>query len=217
MSGLKGASQNGKGQRRRTASEVQELLISAAQETFASEGYGGATTREIAVRAGVSDVLIYRHFGSKRGLFEKSVLEPIQQFMSDYFRVWSEYEAGSVPMESLVHRYVAGLYPILRRNRSLILALISADEFENEIADGGSRSRFSSLLDPIVEAVRGENRQRPLFDTDEELTARVAFSVILGAVLLEDHVFPRKPNSTRLMRELERFVHHRVMFRPDAG
>lgn len=203
---------NGRSPRRRSAAEVRELLISAAQETFASEGYSGATTRDIAVRAGVSDVLIYRHFGSKRGLFEKAVLEPINAFMSDFVRLWSEHEVGSEPMEVLCRRYVTGLYPLLRKNRGLILALISADSFEDEVGEGGRRSRFSGLLDPIVDVVSAENRERGFSDTDDELTVRVAFSMILGVVLLEDQVFSRKPSSTRLLREMERYIHHRVMF-----
>ena len=41
---------------------------------FHDKGYEGATTREIADRAGVNQALIKRYYGSKLGLFEKAVL-----------------------------------------------------------------------------------------------------------------------------------------------
>lgn len=46
----------------------QQALIDAANAVFAEHGYDAATTREVAARAGCSEGLIHRYFGSKRGL-----------------------------------------------------------------------------------------------------------------------------------------------------
>lgn len=46
----------------------QRALIEAATAVFAEHGYDGATTTEIAQRAGCSEGLIHRYFSSKRGL-----------------------------------------------------------------------------------------------------------------------------------------------------
>lgn len=43
-------------------------FIAAATAVFAEKGFDAATTREIAERAGCSEGLIHRYFGSKRGL-----------------------------------------------------------------------------------------------------------------------------------------------------
>jgi AcrR family transcriptional regulator len=46
----------------------QSCLIEAATAVFAEKGYDAATTRAVAERAGVSEGLIHRYFGGKRGL-----------------------------------------------------------------------------------------------------------------------------------------------------
>ena len=60
--------------RRRDAAATAERILRAAQEVFHEKGYEGATTREIADRAGVNLALIKRYHGSKLGLFKKAVL-----------------------------------------------------------------------------------------------------------------------------------------------
>jgi len=45
-----------------------EKLLDAAAQVFARDGLDGATTREIARTAGVNEVTLFRHFGSKENL-----------------------------------------------------------------------------------------------------------------------------------------------------
>ncbi|MGQ9582632.1 MAG: TetR/AcrR family transcriptional regulator [Thermoplasmatota archaeon] len=51
------------------ASKTRAKILDAALREFAAKGYAATTTRRIAERAGVNEVTIFRHFGSKRGLF----------------------------------------------------------------------------------------------------------------------------------------------------
>lgn len=55
--------------RRLPAAERRASLVEAALEVFATSTYAGATTAEIARAAGVSEPILYRHFGSKRDLW----------------------------------------------------------------------------------------------------------------------------------------------------
>jgi AcrR family transcriptional regulator len=54
---------------RRTADERREHVIEAAIATFAAEGYHGASTTDIARRAGISQPYIYALFRNKQELF----------------------------------------------------------------------------------------------------------------------------------------------------
>jgi AcrR family transcriptional regulator len=49
--------------------ETRARLLEAAARVFAGQGYARATTRELAAAAGVNEVTLFRHFGSKQGLF----------------------------------------------------------------------------------------------------------------------------------------------------
>jgi AcrR family transcriptional regulator len=58
------------------SSNARQRILDAALQLFSEKGYEGTTTREISERAGVNEVTIFRHFGSKEALFR----EGIQQF-----------------------------------------------------------------------------------------------------------------------------------------
>ena len=49
---------------------TKERLLGATMKLVSEKGYLGATTREIAREAGVSELTLFRHFGSKEKLFE---------------------------------------------------------------------------------------------------------------------------------------------------
>lgn len=53
---------------------TRERLLDAAADTFAKDGIRGATTREIARKARVNEVTLFRHFKSKEQLL-RAVLQ----------------------------------------------------------------------------------------------------------------------------------------------
>ncbi len=50
--------------------EKQEKILQSALELFAKEGYRSTSTSKVAKHAGVSEGLIFRHFGNKEGLLD---------------------------------------------------------------------------------------------------------------------------------------------------
>lgn len=55
--------------KRLPASERRDRILAAAIECFASRGFSGTTTREVALRAGITEAGLYRHFPSKEALY----------------------------------------------------------------------------------------------------------------------------------------------------
>ena len=58
----------------RDAAATAERILRSARKVFHDKGSEGATTPEIADRAGVNLAQIKRHYGSTHGLFEEAVL-----------------------------------------------------------------------------------------------------------------------------------------------
>ena len=55
--------------RRQRAPEVkQQKLLAAARTLFARDGYDNTTTAQVAAEAGVSEGILFHHFGTKKGL-----------------------------------------------------------------------------------------------------------------------------------------------------
>lgn len=66
---------------RLTGAQRRGQIIAAAQEVFATSGLGGARTSQIAEAAGVAESMLYKHFASKRDLFEAAVTQPVAEFV----------------------------------------------------------------------------------------------------------------------------------------
>jgi AcrR family transcriptional regulator len=49
---------------------TSERILESALHLFSTRGYVGATTKEIAKNAGIAEVTLFRHFESKKKLFE---------------------------------------------------------------------------------------------------------------------------------------------------
>ena len=110
---------------------TRQRLIQAAAELFSTLGYARATTRTIAAEAGVSEVTLFRHFGSKKNLFA-AVLE--------------EY-AGTPDMRAALGAQFTGDYPqdmltlgrhfmhvLIERREAMRMMLCEAGHFE-EVSD----------------------------------------------------------------------------------
>lgn len=66
--------------------EKQQNIFNAALELFATEGVDATSTSKIAKKAGVSEGLIFRHFGNKEGLLQAILAEGMDQ-AQQYFQL----------------------------------------------------------------------------------------------------------------------------------
>ncbi len=53
--------------------DTREAVLAAAVEAYSKYGFRGATTRRIAEIAGVNEVTLFRHFGSKEALIGEAI------------------------------------------------------------------------------------------------------------------------------------------------
>jgi AcrR family transcriptional regulator len=52
-----------------SGTDTRDRILDSALELMSARGYDGTTTQAIATGAGVNEVTLFRHFGSKRNLF----------------------------------------------------------------------------------------------------------------------------------------------------
>lgn len=64
--------------------DKKESILNNALTLFANEGYNAVPTSKIAKAAGVSEGLIFRHFGNKQGLLD-ALMEMAEEKMSQLF------------------------------------------------------------------------------------------------------------------------------------
>lgn len=83
-----------------TAKQIS--ILNAALKLFAQQGYSSTPTSQIAKEAGVSEGLIFRHFGNKEGLLTAVVKEGEESFKS----IFAEVAMASDPKE-IIRRMIS--------------------------------------------------------------------------------------------------------------
>jgi AcrR family transcriptional regulator len=105
--------------------ETRERILQAAEELLMERGYVRSTTRAIAEAAGVNEVTLFRHFGSKRNLLRELVqthsaipdfVELVEQ------RLTNDYRQGLTVLGTAFFR------ALTERRNALRLMLCEAEE-----------------------------------------------------------------------------------------
>jgi AcrR family transcriptional regulator len=193
---------------RRGSAEVRNLLLDAARSLFAAKGYAGATTHDIAVEAGVSEALLFRHFGTKAQLFERAVIDPINEFISGYVEQWTSRPGTEHTVDRVAFAYVDGFYRLLLEHGDLVLALMTAQAYE--AIDGVGGSPLSRLIDEL-EAVPDQEAALRGLSFDVPIATRLVVGMVMAMALLDKWMFPpgtRRPSRKRIVDEMVGMVVH---------
>ena len=167
--------------------ETRKKLLQATLELISEKGYIGATTREIAARAGVSELTLFRKFGKKENLFEEMLRN--YTFLP-HFRDLIE-EIHEMPVEEGLNTFGIRFLQTLRERRALVQVLLS----EITTYPKKVRSVHQQMIDNIAKTLEDylESRQaceevRPI---DMDLPAfaflRVLFMTFLNESILRGH------------------------------
>jgi len=89
------------------AAERRLALIETAIRLFAEGSYRGTTTAEIARAAGVSEPILYRHFGSKRDLYLASLDHVWERTRAGWEAVLSGTDDVSVALDAIGKEHVS--------------------------------------------------------------------------------------------------------------
>ncbi len=145
-------------QTRMPASDRRSQILEVALNIFSKKGLNGATTKEIAAAAGVTEAIIFRHFPSKQALYQ-AVLE--SQTGSERFQRWFAIAEGCMARNDDAGLFRAIATAIIesyagdaRIERVMLFAALEGNE------QGLAHHRSFSL--PIYEFLRTflEKRQR---------------------------------------------------------
>ncbi len=87
---------------RMPAEKRRAQLLDSASKVFATRGYNGATTAELARAAGITEPIIYRHFKGKKEMFIALVERTGQQTIRDWEESLREYKEPAERIARLI-------------------------------------------------------------------------------------------------------------------
>jgi len=197
--------------KRLAAADRRESILAAATQAFATDGFGGARTQQIARAAGVSEALLFRHFPSKAALYDAvhERLIGLQDANFELMALPSPTAEGLVRM--LWATFRACVYgrtgaQVAIGQRLMLLSLAG----DGEHARVFLRRALRLGLRPLGEALEAARASGDL--TGQPIEARNAFAfighvamMIAAARIPERSVVPYAPSKERLVRDAVRF------------
>ena len=152
-------------------------LMQAAIDLMAEKGYKGVSTKEIAATAGVSEMTLFRNFGSKQNLLDKAVdhyhysIEMIQIFNEKV--IW-DLRSDLLMISQMYHE-------IMERNRKLFLIVLSDNEL-TEIREKAQKHP-RKLLELLTAYFIDMQKKNKLISTDAEMQAITFMWMNYGAFM----------------------------------
>jgi AcrR family transcriptional regulator len=201
---------------RRPPGEARRLLLDAARELFARKDYRSTTTREIAESAGVTEYLLFRHFGSKAGLFREALVLPFTNIVDEFATTWQTIDHEVTVEDELARHFVERVYDVVVEHRGLLLTLVASEAFsDEEIADAGIADIRRAL--GVLGRISGEGMQlRGMHSSQPDLPAHSTMAMIVGMVALRSTFFGTKPPSRdAIVDELVQATLHGFLHRGD--
>lgn len=175
--------------RRRKGDATRADLTAAAQQLFAERGYARTTTKDIALRAQSSEVLLFRYFQSKANLFREAVVDPFDNILKDFLAEQTRY-VGDEPFagsQEFVHR----LFDVVSAHKNVLLALVSTRLYETGapeelVTAGGFKEYFNVAVDRI-ETELGQMGVEPAIAP--HISSRISFIAVVATALFRDWIF----------------------------
>ena len=154
---------------RRDPAAKRERLMAAAKTLFSEQGFDATSTAQVAKAAGVSEGILFHHFGSKKGLFESLAQE--------FSRAAAEATMPEAP-ELTEARIVNGAFDFADANSALydMLAKGSGELSESEV-----RAQSQVLIEAISARLQRAMAQDQIRHGNPMIMAELQFAVVDAA------------------------------------
>jgi AcrR family transcriptional regulator len=164
--------------------DIRDRILDAAKKVYAQHGFRGATTRLIAIEAGVNEVTLFRTFGSKAALFEA--------LMQAHVAASPIPNLPDIPVDASreMTEWCTAVLHHLRENRSLIRT--SFGEIEDRPAAAVSMCEGPNCAGAILSgyAQRLQSMGIAASDADTSTAVAMLMSSMIGDAISRD-VMPR--------------------------
>src|SRR5580704_15803343 len=95
-----------------SSEERRAAIIKAVRQVFAEKGFDGTTTRELAVAAGVSEALLFKHFPNKEALYSAMQLACCNERDFDQIERLKTLEPSASTLVLLVHMFASRIMAV---------------------------------------------------------------------------------------------------------
>ncbi len=145
-------------------------VIDAALALFMRKGIKATTTRDIALRAGISEGTIYRHFDSKEELAE--IL--FEQNIDDFWKFLKGYLKNTKTPVEMLQAFIEGFFEFSRREQRSYGFIIAAHQTELK-KHSRDRMKPKQMLTKILRLGQSQGIYR-------KMDIKLACAMVLGSI-----------------------------------
>jgi AcrR family transcriptional regulator len=160
--------------------DAREQLLHAAMKVYSTSGVRGATTKRIAQEAGVNEVTLFRHFGSKDALMQEALRWKAQALFT------ATLPAEPVEPYAELLAFSQQHYDALSKHRDLIR--VSMGEFAEHPEATQMACREAAVMDDALRSYLGRLRAKGWASGDwlPELAASMLLGTLFSDVMGRD-------------------------------
>jgi AcrR family transcriptional regulator len=155
---------------------TKEKIMKASIKLFEEKGYIETTTLEIADKAGVAEVTLFRNFQTKLILFQ----ETIQYFLSIEMDDDKIEEMIQLPSQEFYFHLMKNRIEVAKKNKKL-LRLIIKESFSDHLPKS---FRFKEMIFNHIKKVIKRHMEYYHLDGHPDTNARIIAGILLSTVII---------------------------------
>ena len=155
--------------------DVRERILEAAAALYSTVGFRGTTTRRIAADAGVNEVTLFRHFGSKEALLREVIRLG-----------WHRFQLPALPAEPSdpeheITTWALQYYTLHSECAAFIRTRLGEFQEHPEIIPDAAAppERMAAILGAYLERLQSAGRMRP------DVLPKRAAAMLIGALFAD--------------------------------
>jgi len=196
---------------RLSAEERKCKILEGVRKVFARKGLDGATTRELAKEAGVSEAILYKHYPSKEALYQAMLSSCGDEFEAEMDRI-KGLEASTSTLVLLVHFYVSA---ILQMKKGPDMEALVRLYLRNLTEDGAfariaNREKSAKFVPKAEECIKVAIASGDVEDSPVPPRLRATFAQRLAFIMMTNFLPPTPVTDYEMSRE--KLAEHIVWF-----
>ncbi|WP_286907237.1 TetR/AcrR family transcriptional regulator [Clostridium sp. UBA1652] len=157
--------------------DTSKKIMHEALKLFSEQGYYPTTTKQIAEEAGVNELTIFRHFGSKSNLFQVTTEHYVIDSHVDYILNDTEELSFEDSMMLITER----IYNLFIQNTKLYKVQMKLADNEKDFIKLKLSRKLVSVLEEYFSKLKEEKRIKG----EPEIMALTLINSLLGAFTVE--------------------------------
>ncbi|MFW5664372.1 MAG: TetR/AcrR family transcriptional regulator [Coleofasciculus sp.] len=148
--------------------ETKQRILDAAQRLFASRGYNGTTTRDLAAKAGVAEGTLFRHFENKKAILVEVATQGWVELLTDLLTELSEMGSYKAVAQVMRRRMMR-----MHENADMMRVCFMEAQFHPDLRDR-IQSEVIAKMSDVAEAFFETAMERGIYRrTNPKVVARV--------------------------------------------